>query len=103
MKKSYKIINSVVKTFEIIRFISDQGMKGATPQEVSLAVGIPIVTVMNHLATLESQKIIRPSGRNGFVLGEALAMMWAAAVTDLKRSRAMIGEKLFELKMKDGE
>lgn len=97
MAKSYKNIDAVVKAFDIIRFLSDQKGAAVGPQEISLAVGLPLVTVMNHLTTLENLRVVKVSGRNSYSLGEALAMIWATTVTDLKRERNAINDKLSAL------
>lgn len=72
---TYKRIEAVSKTLEIIDFLAHQ-KEPASGLMVAKAVGLQPGTVMCHLATLEDHGIVQQVG-GMYWLGMKLAVYWA--------------------------
>lgn len=74
-RKSYRRIQAVNKTVQIIRFLSEQ-RQPVPGTEVARAVSLPRGTVMCYLATLEDDRMVRQTGEH-WELADGMAILWA--------------------------
>lgn len=74
-ESSYTRIGTYKITNQILMFLSEQKMP-VTPQEIVLAVDLPLGTVMSHIATMEDIRWVRRIG-NTYELDMAIALFWA--------------------------
>lgn len=82
MATTYKRIEAVRKTTEIIEYLS--GVKDiVTGPQIAQAVGMSVGTVMCHLATLEDAGYVMMIG-GGYRLGMRLAVHWARIRSNLE-------------------
>lgn len=82
MASSYRRIDAVVKTCEILKYLASQ-KTAATGPDISRAVNLPVATVMCHLVTLADQGLVQQVG-DGWLLGMGLALMWARVKSNLE-------------------
>lgn len=75
MSTSYRKIEAVTKALEILEFLAKQREPINGP-DIARAVGLPVGTVMCHLATLEDKNFIRRVG-GCIELGMGAATIWA--------------------------
>lgn len=82
---AYRRIEAVKKTTEILEYLA--GVKEAADgPQIAAAVGLPIGTVMCHLATLEEAGFVTCVG-GGYKLGMKLALFWARVKSSLEGQR----------------
>lgn len=96
MAQSYRKIEAVTKALEILEFLATQKEPINGP-EVARAVGLPVGTVMCHLATLEDKNFIRRTG-GCFELGMGAATIWARKKSLLEGQRNLIDRDIKTLK-----
>lgn len=95
MAQSYRKIEAVTKALEILEFLATQKDPVNGP-EVARAVGLPVGTVMCHLATLEEKNFIRRVG--GYIeLGMGAATIWARKKSLLEGARDRISRDIRQL------
>ena len=92
MAQSYRKIEAVTKTLEILEFLSTRRDPVSGP-DVARAVGLPVGTVMCHLATLEEKNFIRRVG-GCIELGMGAATIWARKRSLLEGQRDLINREL---------
>lgn len=95
MSNSYAKIDAVMKTFEILRFLSEQRAP-VSAAEIVKGTGMTKGTVMCHLATLEHERIIRQVGGH-YELGSELALFHARYKAMLQQKKSEINSMLAEL------
>jgi len=95
MVKSYRKIEAVTKTLEILEFLANQKDPVNGP-DVARAVGLPVGTVMCHLATLEEKNFIRRVG-GCTELGMGAAIIWARKKSLLEGARDKINRDIRQL------
>lgn len=82
MATSYRRIESVMKSGEILKYLASQ--KGpVTGPEVARVVGLPTGTVMCHLVSLADLGFVLQVGE-GWQLGMGLALIWARVKSNLE-------------------
>lgn len=92
MAQSYRKIEAVTKTLEILEFLAKQREPVSGP-DVARAVGLPVGTVMCHLATLEDKNFIRRV--SGCIeLGMGAATIWAKKKSLLEGQRDRINRDI---------
>ncbi len=94
---SYKRIEAVRRTGEILKFLAEQKEPAAGPQ-IAQAVNLAIGTTMCHLATLEDLGFVTAVG-DRFRLGMGLALFWARMRSSLETERETIEHKIKQLDM----
>ena len=82
MATTYKRIESVYKTTEILTFLAHQ-KEGASGADIARAVDLPKGTVMCHLATLEEVGFVQQVN-GAYRIGMKLAIFWARAKSNLE-------------------
>jgi DNA-binding IclR family transcriptional regulator len=87
-KQSYKTIEAVRKTCEILIYLGNQ-KEPSTGLAVAAAVGLPAGTVMCHLVTLQEKGFVQQVG-GAWQLGMALALLWARKKAELEGARDRI-------------
>jgi len=92
MATTYKRIEAVKKTTEIIDFLASV-KEVATGAQIAQAVGLPAGTVMCHLSTLEEAGYVTGIG-GGYKLGMKLALHWARVKSNLEGQRDRINRDL---------
>lgn len=92
MAQSYRKIEAVTKALEILEYLATQREPISGP-DIARAVGLPVGTVMCHLATLEDKNFIRRVG--GYIeLGMGAAAIWAKKKALLEGRRDMISRDI---------
>jgi DNA-binding IclR family transcriptional regulator len=100
MTQSYRKIEAVTKTLEILEYLASQKEPVSGP-DVARAVGLPVGTVMCHLATLEEKNFVqRISDR--FKLGMMMAILWARVKSNLETQRDRIDRDLESISIQGG-
>jgi DNA-binding IclR family transcriptional regulator len=79
---SYKRIEAVSKTIQILEFLATQG-EPATGPEIAGSVEIALGTVMCHLVTLEEAGFVQQVG-GAYRLGMKLAIYWARVKSNIE-------------------
>lgn len=92
MAQSYRKIEAVTKTLEILEFLAKQREPINGP-DIARAVGLPVGTVMCHLATLEDKNFIRRVG-GCIELGMGVATIWAKKKSLLEGQREQINRDI---------
>ena len=93
--KTYRRINAVRTTIEIINYLSDQ-REPVSGADTAGALNMQYPTVMCHLVTLEDAGIARRVGEN-WELGTGMALFWAKKKSRLKSERDTINNLLSAL------
>ena len=99
MATTYKRIESVRKTGEILKFLAGQ-KKPTTGPRIAEAVNLPTGTTMCHLATLEDLGFVSTVG-DRYRLGMGLALFWARIRSTLETDRARIEQDMKSLDMEE--
>ena len=99
MATTYKRIESVRKTGEILKFLAGQ-KEPVTGPKIAQAVSLALGTTMCHLATLEDLGFISMVG-DRFRLGMGLALFWARVRSGLEADRARIDHDIKLLDMEE--
>lgn len=92
MAQSYRKIEAVTKALEILEFLATQRNPVNGP-DLARATGLPIGTVMCHLATLENKNFIRRVG-GCIELGMGAATIWAKKKALLEGQRDLINRDI---------
>lgn len=95
MKNSYKRIDAVRKTGEILKCLAHQ-KDPVTAPVISQAVNLPTPTVMCHLSTLEELGFVQGVG-DRWKLGLGLALIYARVKSSLEADRQRIDSTISEL------
>ncbi len=95
MATTYKRIETVRKTLEILKYLSNQ-KEPAQPKNIAQAVSLPVGTVMCHLATLEDAGFAKSLG-DRFELGFEFALAWARKKATLEGEKMRIDRELESL------
>lgn len=95
MSNSYKRIEAVRKTGEILKCLAHQ-KDPVTAPVISQAVNLPTPTVMCHLSTLEELGFVQGVG-DRWRLGLGLALIYARVKSSLEADRQRIDSTLGEL------
>ena len=82
MKTTYRRIEAVSKTIQILEFLATQKEPTSGP-DIARAADIALGTVMCHLATLEEAGIVQQVG-GAYRLGMRLAIYWARVKSNLE-------------------
>lgn len=91
-EKSYGEVKSVHRALDILEFIAAQSGK-ITSNNISEDLGIPLGTVMMHLATLEKREYI--TQRTGYWrLADQVALLWATQRLNLKDKSREVEKRL---------
>lgn len=85
MATTYKRIEAVRVSINVLRFLADQ-KEPVSGQDISRSLEMPHGTVMCHLATLEEERLVRSVG-GAWELDMGLAMFWA-------RKKAMLESRI---------
>lgn len=96
---TYKRIEAVKKTGEILRYLAGQ-KEPITGPKIAQAVNLPPGTTMCHLATLEDLGFVSTVG-DRFRLGMGLALFWARVRSGLEADRTRIEQDIKSLDMED--
>ena len=99
MATTYKRIEAVRKTGEILKFLAGQKEPIPCPK-IAQAVNLPTGTTMCHLATLEDLGFVSTVG-DRFRLGMGLALFWARVRSGLEGDRARIDQDIKSLDMEE--
>ena len=99
MATTYKRIESVRKTGEILKFLAGQ-KEPVTGPAIAQAINLAPGTTMCHLATLEDLGFVSIVG-DRFRLGMGLALMWARVKSILEADRARIDHDIKSLNAED--
>jgi len=94
-KTTYKRIEAVTRTGEILKYLANQKEPTNGPQ-VAAGVNLPVGTVMCHLATLEDLGFVSTVG-DRFKLGMGLALFWARVKSNLEVERERIEKDLEQI------
>lgn len=100
-QNSYKRIEAVAKTLEIIECLAHQ-KEPVTVQAVAEAVKLAQGTVMCHLVTLEDGGIVRQVG-GCYFLGMRLAVYWARKKSFLEGELEQKQKELESISIPGGE
>lgn len=92
MALSYRKIDAVTKTLEILEFLATQREPISGP-DIARAVDLPVGTVMCHLATLEEKNFIRRAA-GSYELGMGAATIWARKKSLLESQRDRIDRNI---------
>ena len=95
--KTYKRIESVKKTGEVLKFLATQ-KEPVSGAEIAKAAGLAVGTCMCHLATLEDFGFVQGIG-DRWRIGSGLALIWARAKSNLEGERARIESDLDSIKI----
>lgn len=95
MEKSYKRIEAVRKTGEILKYLASQKEPVQGPA-IAKAVGLAAGTTMCHLATLEDMGFVQKVG-DYFRLGLGLALIHARVKGNLEGDKMKIESALKEM------
>ena len=104
MANSYKRIEAVRKTGEILKCLAHQ-KDPVTAPVISQAVNLPTPTVMCHLSTLEELGFVQSVG-DRWRVGMGLGLMWARVKSHLEGERDRVSRDLESIEIKesgDGE
>lgn len=93
---SYRRIEAVRKTADIIKHLGTAKGKPQTSAEIAEAVGLPEGTTLCHLVTLADAGFVRAIG-DGWQVGMGLALVYHRVVTNLEGERDRIGSDLQKL------
>jgi len=96
---TYKRIESVRKTGEILKFLAGQ-KEPTTGPRIAEAVNLPTGTTMCHLATLEDLGFVSTVG-DRYRLGMGLALCWARVRSTLETDRTRIERDMKSLDMEE--
>ncbi len=96
---TYKRIEAVRKTGEILKFLAGQKEPVPCPK-IAQAVNLPTGTAMCHLATLEDLGFVSTVG-DRFRLGMGLALFWARVKSTLEAERTRIEQNIKSLDMEE--
>ncbi|MHB8110895.1 MAG: helix-turn-helix domain-containing protein [Syntrophorhabdaceae bacterium] len=99
MATTYKRIESVKKTGEILKFLAGQ-KEPVTGPKIAQAVNMAAGTTMCHLATLEDLGFVSIVG-DRFRLGMGLALMWARVRSMLETDKTRIDRDIRSLDMEE--
>jgi DNA-binding IclR family transcriptional regulator len=92
---TYKRIETVRKAIEILKYLSKE-KEPAQAKNIAQAVGLPVGTLMCHLATLEDAGYVRTLG-DRFDLGFEIALAWARKKATLEGEKTKIEGQLESL------
>ncbi|HEY3309877.1 MAG TPA: helix-turn-helix domain-containing protein [Desulfuromonadaceae bacterium] len=95
MAQTYRTIDAVRKTVEILEYLASQ-KEPVTGSDVARSVSLPKGTVMCHLITLEETKLVRRVG-DGYELGMGAALLWARKKALLEGTRERAERELSAL------
>jgi len=97
VSKSYKRIEAVSKTIAILKYLGNckEPVSGV---EIGKALGIAEGTVMCHLATLEDGGFVVSVG-DRWMLGTALALIWARVKSSLEADKDRIEKDLRDIQI----
>ena len=94
--KTYTPIKSVQKTFELIRFLSNQA-DPVSAEEISNALAMRYGTVQSHLHTLVGERVVVKSQEGGYRLGMGMALFWAKSRAILEAEKQEVEKQIAEL------
>ncbi|MBI2354251.1 MAG: helix-turn-helix domain-containing protein [Deltaproteobacteria bacterium] len=100
MAQSYRRIESVTKTLEILEYLAAQKEPVSGP-DIARAVGLPVGTIMCHVMTLEERNFIQRIG-DRFRLGMMMAILWARVKSSLETQRDRIDRDLESISIPGG-
>jgi len=94
MDGTYRRINSVAKTLELLKYLASNGRKSIT--SISQAMGLPKNTVFCYVATLSDHNFIRVEG-DMCEIGMQAARLWAEVKARKERQLAQLNDDLKQL------
>lgn len=98
---TYKRIEAVTKTTQIIDYLARVKDEAATGPQIAQAVNLSVGTVMCHLATLEDAGYVTAVG-GGYRLGMKLALHWARVKSTLEGQRDRVNRDLESISIPGG-